>query len=115
MKSRSSFVAICLLITFTAAQPASAFFEDLCLPRPNAKGKTKLSWCLNPICAVPPQPNTACPAQVIEFATVMPGRSMLHADSTYSSRSPSDTAATARTGSRRTTKSLLRIALSFAA
>ena len=32
---------------------------------------------------MPPQPNTACPAQVIEFATVMPGRSMVHADSTY--------------------------------
>jgi len=81
MRSRSNFVAICLLIAFTTTQSASAFFEDLCLPRPNAKGK--LSWCLNPTCVVPPAPNSACPAQVIEFATVMPGRSMIHADSTY--------------------------------
>src|ERR1043166_2896896 len=83
MRSRSSFVAICLLIAFTTTQSASAFLEDLCLPRPNAKGKAKLSWCLNPICAVPPPPNMSCPAQVIEFATIMPGRSMIHADSTY--------------------------------
>src|SRR3954451_18987846 len=83
MKSRSSFIAICLLIAFTTTESASAFFEDLCLPRPNAKGKAKLSWCLNPMCVVPPQPNMACPAQIAEFATVMPGRSMLHADSTY--------------------------------
>ncbi|MEA2342180.1 MAG: hypothetical protein QOF63_349, partial [Thermoanaerobaculia bacterium] len=81
MKSRSSFVAICLLIAFTPTQSASAFYEDLCLPRPNAKGK--LSWCLNPTCAQPPQPNTACPQQIIDFGTVMPGRSMVHADSTY--------------------------------
>jgi hypothetical protein len=81
MKSRSSFVAIGLLIAFTTTQSASAFYEDLCLPRPNAKGK--LSWCLNPTCAQPPQPNRACPQQIIDFGTVMPGRSMVHADSTY--------------------------------
>jgi len=81
MRSRSSFVAVCLLIAFTTTQSASAFYEDLCLPRANVKGK--LSWCLNPTCAQPPQPNRACPQQIIDFGTVMPGRSMIHADSTY--------------------------------
>ncbi|MBV9067832.1 MAG: hypothetical protein JO093_11405 [Acidobacteria bacterium] len=81
MRARSSFVAICLLIVFTTTQSAGAFYEDLCLPRPNAKGK--LSWCLNPTCAQPPQPNRACPQQIADFFTVMPGRSMVHADSTY--------------------------------
>ncbi|HEV7570103.1 MAG TPA: hypothetical protein VGQ21_01270 [Thermoanaerobaculia bacterium] len=81
MKSRSSFVAICLLIAFMTTQSAGAFYEDLCLPRSNAKGK--LSWCLNPTCAQQPPPNTACPQQIIDFGTVMPGRSMVHADSTY--------------------------------
>jgi hypothetical protein len=81
MRSRFQFVAICLLIAFTTTQSASAFFEDLCLPRRNAQGK--LTWCLNPTCVQPPAPNTACPQQVIDFVTVMPGRSMVHADSTY--------------------------------
>jgi hypothetical protein len=81
MKTRSSYIAICLLIAFTTTQSASAFYEDLCLPRRNAQGK--LTWCLNPTCAQPPQPNTACPQQIIDFGTVMPGRSMVHADSTY--------------------------------
>jgi hypothetical protein len=35
------------------------------------------------VCAVPPQPNLACPQQVLDFATIKPGRSMIHADSTY--------------------------------
>src|SRR3954469_161009 len=81
MKYSTSLIAICLCIALTTTHSASAFFEDLCLPRRDAQGK--LTWCLNPTCVQPPAPNTACPAQVAEFATVMPGRSMIHADSTY--------------------------------
>jgi hypothetical protein len=81
MKARMRVVAVCVLVLFTATQGAYAFFEDLCLPRRNAQGK--LTWCLNPVCVNPPAPNTACPQQIVDFATVMPGRSMIHADSTY--------------------------------
>jgi len=79
MKSRTSVVAICLCIVFT--QSASAFFEDLCLPR--NKAQRTLTWCLNPNSVQSTAPNTASPQQIIDFATVMPGRSMVHADSTY--------------------------------
>jgi len=81
MQARMKVVAVCVLVLFTATQSAFAFFEDLCLPRRDAQGK--LTWCLNPVCVNPPAPNTACPQQIIDFATVMPGRSMIHADSTY--------------------------------
>jgi hypothetical protein len=70
-----------LLVVFTVAPVAHAFYEDLCLPRPGVNGT--LSWCLTPTCANPPQPNRACPQQVADFLNVMPGRSMIHADSTY--------------------------------
>lgn len=68
------------LLVFLAASPAHAFLEDLCLPR--QAGGPKLSWCLNPTCQNP-VPNRACPQQLLEFATIKPGRSMIHADSTY--------------------------------
>ncbi len=78
--SRKS-VVVCAVLFLFVAQDASAFLEDLCLPRRGVNGK--LSWCVNPNCAVPPQPNLACPQQVLDFATITPGRSMIHADSTY--------------------------------
>lgn len=75
MRSRVPALLVCLLFT---AIPAAAFLEDICLPR--RPGQTALSWCVRPSC---PTPNRACPAQLLDFATIKPGRSMLHADSTY--------------------------------
>ena len=77
-----SLTAVCLAALVFAALPAHAFLEDLCLPR-NAK-QPKLSWCINPTCLNPP-PNAsrACPQQLLDFATIKPGRSMIHADATY--------------------------------
>src|SRR5687768_5992427 len=74
---------ICAIALFAlAASPAFAFLEDLCLPR-RAKDGT-LSWCVNPTCVAPNNnPNRACPQQLLDFATIKPGRSMVHADSTY--------------------------------
>jgi len=73
-------IAVTALLTFTAL-PTQAFLEDLCLPR-NAN-QPKLTWCIQPSCPGPAHPNRACPAQTLEFATIKPGRSMVHADSTY--------------------------------
>ena len=42
-----------------------------------------LSYCIRPTCPGPDRPNRACPAQTLDFATIKPGRSMIHADSTY--------------------------------
>jgi hypothetical protein len=68
----------CLLL---AAAAAHAFLEDICLPR--RPGQGALSWCIRPQCPPPFTPNRACPAQTLDFATIKPGRSMIHADSTY--------------------------------
>lgn len=81
MTVRRQSVVVCTIVLMFVAQSASAFLEDLCLPRRGVNGT--LSWCLTPNCVVPPQPNLACPQQVIDFGTIMPGRSMIHADSTY--------------------------------
>lgn len=72
---------LCVVLFMFVAPSASAFLEDLCLPRRGVNGQ--LSWCLTPNCAIPPPPNLACAQQVLDFATIMPGRSMIHADSTY--------------------------------
>lgn len=69
------------LVVFMSTQGAYAFLEDLCLRRNPTQ--PALTWCLNPLCQVPAQPNNVCPQQVIDFATIKPGRSMIHADSTY--------------------------------
>ena len=73
---------LCVLAMLFAAAPGNAFFEDICIPR---KGKTgPLSWCIRPNCASPLNtPNRSCPEQAADFFTVQPGRSMVHADSTY--------------------------------
>jgi hypothetical protein len=66
----------CLLVAGTA----DAFLEDICLPR--RPGQGALSYCIRPNCPGN-DPNRACPAQTADFATIKPGRSMIHADSTY--------------------------------
>lgn len=76
-----SFVVALVLVVFAFTQPAYAFLEDLCLPR--RPGEPPLHWCINPNCLTQPNPNVACLQQVIDFATIQPGRSMVHADSTY--------------------------------
>lgn len=70
-----------IVAVLSGASTAHAFLEDLCLPR-RGRGGT-LSWCVRPTCAGGNNPNRACPAQLAEFATIMPGRSMIHMDSTY--------------------------------
>jgi hypothetical protein len=70
-------LAAILLVTTNAY----AFLEDLCLPRNPAQ--PKLTWCINPTCLNPPQPSRTCPQQLADFATLTPGRSMIHADATY--------------------------------
>jgi hypothetical protein len=72
-----------LAIVFILAEASllQAFYEDVCQPRRGQTGP--LSWCLQPTCPPPANPNVACTAQGVQFATVKPGRSMVHADSTY--------------------------------
>jgi hypothetical protein len=75
-------IGLALLVSLLGATPLHAFLEDLCLPRPGTKGA--LTWCINPNCLNPNQSvNEACPQQTAEFVTIRPGRSMVHADSTY--------------------------------
>ena len=75
------FVAIVFLLLFAAASRLDAFLEDICLPRNPNQGV--LSWCVQPKCPGPADPNRSCPAQTLEFATIKAGRSMIHMDSTY--------------------------------
>lgn len=72
---------IATLVFLTLAPAAYAFLEDVCLPRLDTS--RALSWCLQPTCPDSTNPNRACPGQVAEFATIKPGRSMVHHDSTY--------------------------------
>ena len=65
-----------------AAPPAHAFFEDMCI----SKQTGKLSNCIAPAsqCRTPRDAtNRACPLQLAQFVAVPPGRSLIHADSTY--------------------------------
>src|SRR5688572_20157154 len=71
-------VSSCLLL---APAVASAFLEDICLPR--RAGQEALTWCVRPQCPPAFSVNRACPAQIADFAMIEPGRSMIHADSTY--------------------------------
>jgi hypothetical protein len=77
---RKTALLCALLVGLVNAPRAEAFLEDLCLPRP---GSTGLMWCLTPTCPPNNAPNTACPQQTLDFATIQPGRSMIHMDSTY--------------------------------
>src|SRR5687767_7283861 len=69
-----------VFLMFGSVPQSYAFLEDLCQPRRNAQGV--LTWCVRPDCPKP-NPNRACPAQTADFATIMPGRSMVHHDATY--------------------------------
>jgi hypothetical protein len=71
----------CAILVIFAHPRAEGFLEDLCLPR--QAGGAPLSWCVQPTCPAGTSPNNACPAQLAEFATIKPGRSMIHMDSTY--------------------------------
>lgn len=69
-----------LLLLLLSTSTAYAFLEDLCLPR--KKGDPVLSYCIQP--NRPNQnPNRANVQQTLDFATIKPGRSMIHADSTF--------------------------------
>jgi hypothetical protein len=72
-------LACTLILSLAAATPIYAFLEDLCLPR--QQGGT-LQWCIRQ-CPQNNDPNTTCPDQTADFATIQQGRSMIHADSTY--------------------------------
>ncbi len=70
-------IVLCFLMLSTSS--ANAFLEDICQSR---KGQG-ISYCIQPKCPPKFSVNRACPAQLAEFASIMPGRSMIHADSTY--------------------------------
>src|SRR6185503_11113290 len=72
-------IALCCLLSVTPS--ANAFLEDLCQSR--GSGPQTLGFCVRPVCPSAFGPNRACPAQLYDFATIKPGRSMIHADSTY--------------------------------
>jgi hypothetical protein len=63
-------------------RPASAFLEDICISRVTGELKS----CLVPASACKDQQdavNRGCLIQAVQFAVIPPGRSMIHADSTY--------------------------------
>ncbi|HEX3144787.1 MAG TPA: hypothetical protein VHQ64_12510 [Pyrinomonadaceae bacterium] len=74
-------IAILLSYLLIVAPSANAFLEDLCQSR--GSGPQTLGFCVQPVCPAAFGPNRACPAQLYDFATIKPGRSMIHADSTY--------------------------------
>jgi len=78
MRIRIAIALSCLLIV---APSANAFLEDLCQSR--TPGPRTLGYCVRPVCPSSFSENRACPAQMLDFASVKPGRSMIHADSTY--------------------------------
>src|SRR5918911_4425012 len=75
-------IIILLTLIVCAPMTAHAFLEDLCQARrPKLQG-TAISWCIQP--NSPKQNvNRASVQQTLDFATIKPGRSMIHADSTY--------------------------------
>src|ERR1043165_1096198 len=78
MRIRIAIALSCLLVI---APSANAFLEDLCQSR--TPGPRTLGYCVRPVCPASFSENRACPAQLLDFASVKPGRSMIHADSTY--------------------------------
>lgn len=80
----SLFAALLLggAINVLSPQPAHAFLEDMCI----GKKTGELKNCIAPAsaCKAPGDyTNRACPLQVLQFAVIPPGRSLIHADSTY--------------------------------
>ena len=66
----------------TAPRTAHAFLEDICIPRVKDGLRNCLapaSACKNPAEAL----NRGCLLEAVQFAAIPPGRSMIHADSTY--------------------------------
>ncbi|NPU64423.1 hypothetical protein HL667_05380 [Bradyrhizobium sp. 83012] len=66
----------------TTPRPAQAFLEDICIPRV----KDGLKNCIAPAsaCKDPAEAlNRSCLLEAVQFALIPPGRSMIHADSTY--------------------------------
>jgi hypothetical protein len=78
MRIRIAIALACLLIV---APSANAFLEDLCQSR--RPGPRTLGACVRPVCPPSFPSNRACPGQLLDFATIKPGRSLIHADSTY--------------------------------
>jgi hypothetical protein len=78
MRTATLVVSAALLL---APGHVDAFLEDICQPR--RPGQEALSWCVRPECPRVFSENRACPVQVLDFATIKPGRSMIHADATY--------------------------------
>lgn len=78
MRIRIAIALSCLLLI---APSTNAFLEDLCQSR--RSGPRTLGACIRPVCPPGFPANRACPAQTLDFATIKPGRSMIHADSTY--------------------------------
>jgi hypothetical protein len=81
VRSARSFIVSLALVSLLGTSVLQAFYEDVCQPRRGQTGP--LSWCLKPTCVTGTNPNDACVGQAIDFLTVKPGRSMVHADSTY--------------------------------
>src|ERR1041385_7227426 len=74
--------SLILFLLVLCVPTAHAFLEDLCQARrPKIQG-TAISWCIQPN-APGQNVNRATVKQTAEFATIKPGRSMIHADSTY--------------------------------
>jgi hypothetical protein len=80
IRSIAKVLGVVVLVGLTSPRPAAAFLEDLCTKN------GKIQTCIRPFSACKETkslPNRACPAQVVDFARIPPGRSMIHADSTY--------------------------------
>lgn len=74
--------SIALGLGLTTPRPASAFLEDICVTRVGGGLRSCIapaSACRNPADAL----NRACLLEAVQFAVIPPGRSMIHADSTY--------------------------------
>jgi hypothetical protein len=80
IRSISKLASVLVVAGLAVPRPARAFLEDLCTKN------GKIQTCIRPFSACKEKkslPNRACPAQVVDFAVIPPGRSMIHADSTY--------------------------------
>ena len=83
-RKRQRFFFCAALVFLGSAGQVAGFLEDLCLPREPSDGT--LSWCVRPTCpptTPPTPPHHASPDQILDFATIEPGRSMIHMDATY--------------------------------
>jgi len=80
IRSMATLGTFVVVLGLALPQPADAFLEDVCTKN------GKIQACIKPFSACQEKtglPNRACPAQVVDFAVIPPGRSTIHADSTY--------------------------------